>query len=209
MAVAPDLCAAPNEGVGINHRAFANISADVHKHGRHANDSPPYVTPIANAGAAGNDADAVRRSDGADRISGLVEEGLLRGIDGHVGDGAHSKAKQNPFFHPGIHAPAGFRGWIRLRGTDFAAIQFFFELAKKPEMFLFVASGRFGKQPLNLRWQHEPSARVPAIPALPGCALDSPPSVARVANARPDRAAPSPPSRPSPEWDSTPRNLFP
>src|SRR5712692_1385822 len=208
--MAADLGATPNKSVRIDHRAFTNVSADVYEHWRHANHTAADITAIANARTAGNDAHAVGSRERANGIGGLIEEGLLRNVDGHVGDGAHSKAKQNSLLHPGVGAPAGFRGGIGFGSANFTPVQRGFEIAEKPLMFLFVMRWSFVKQPLNLRRQHEPS-RHPARPrsgqliralrARPGCAPDSPPWAARVASAISVRAGPFPPSRPSREWD--------
>jgi hypothetical protein len=123
VTIAANLRAAPHQRVRINHRAFSNIGADVYEHRRHANHSTADVTAIANTRAARNDSNAVRRCERANRVSGLIKEGLLRHIDRHVGDGSHSKPEQNPLLYPGVRAPAGFRGAVGLRGADFAAIQ--------------------------------------------------------------------------------------
>src|SRR5467141_249173 len=112
VAVAADLRATPNEGMRINHRAFSYVRAYIHKHGRHANDSAANVAPIANAGAAGNDADAVRGRERARGIGGLVKERLLHGIDGHVGDSTHAKAQENSLLDPGVCPPSAFRGGV-------------------------------------------------------------------------------------------------
>jgi len=84
VAVAADLGATPNERMRIDHRAFTNVSTDIDEHRWHADHATADITSIANAGTAGNDAHAVgeevKRANG---ISGLIEEGLLRGVDGH------------------------------------------------------------------------------------------------------------------------------
>jgi len=107
VAMAADLRAAPDQRVGIDHGVFANVRADVDEHGRHADHAATEEGAIADAGAAGNDADAVGESEGANGIGGLVVEGLFRGVDGHIDDGSHAKAEKNSLFHPGISAPAG------------------------------------------------------------------------------------------------------
>src|SRR5204863_8657657 len=109
-----------------------------------------------------------------------------------------SKPQQNSLLHPGIRAPAGFRGGIGFSGANFAAIQRRLEITEKPLMFFFVMRRRFVKQFFNLRRLHAPSWRVRAIQAPPGCAPDSPPWAAQVASATPVRAGPFPPSRLSP-----------
>ena len=68
VTVLADLRAAANQGVRIDHGAIVNISADVDVHGRHASDTAADVAAIANAGAAGNDADAVLRGEMLERI---------------------------------------------------------------------------------------------------------------------------------------------
>src|SRR2546430_665772 len=145
VAVAADLGATPNERVRIDHRAFTNVSADIDEHRRHANHAAADVTSIANAGTAGNDAHAVGSREPTRRVGGLVKKRLFRGVDRHVGDGAHSKAQQDSLFHPGVNAPAGFRGGIGLGSAYFAAIQRGFEIAEEPEMFFFVLSRSFVK----------------------------------------------------------------
>src|SRR5216117_4036697 len=79
--------------------------------------------------------------------------------DGHVCDRTHAKAKQNSLFHPGVCAPAGFRGSIRFGRANFTAVQRRFEVTEEPMMFFFVVSRSFVKQSFNSRWQHEPSRR--------------------------------------------------
>ena len=157
VAVAADLGATPDQSMRIDHRAFTNVSTDVHEHRRHANHAAADVTTIANAGATGNDAHTVGSRERTHRVGGLVKERLLRGVDRHISDGAHSKAKQDSLFHPGVRAPAGFRRGIRFGSANFAAIQRGFEIAEEPEMFFLVVSWSFVKQTLNLRRQHEPS----------------------------------------------------
>ena len=59
VAIAADLRAASDQGVGIDHGVFADVRADVDEHGRHADHAAAKVAAIADAGATGNDADAV------------------------------------------------------------------------------------------------------------------------------------------------------
>src|SRR5882724_250081 len=206
VAVAADLRTTPNEGMRINHRAFTNVRANIHKHGRHANDSAANEAPIANAGAAGNDAHAIRGRERARGIGRLVKERLLHGIDGHVRDSAHAESEENSLLDPGVCPPSGFRGGVWFGCADFPAIQPGLEIAEKPEVFFFVASWGFVKQTLNLRRQHEPSAQVRVIRERRVCVPDFPPSAGRVASATPVRASPSPPTQPSPGSDSTRQN---
>src|SRR6267143_6772198 len=206
VAVVADLRTTPNEGMRINHRAFSYVRAHIHKHGRHANDSAANVAAIANAGAAGNDSDAIRRRERARGVSSLVKERLLYGIDGHVGDSAHAKSQENSLLDPGVCPPSGFRGGVWFGCADFPAIQPGLEIAEKPEVFFFVVRRGFVKQTLNLRRQHEPSAQVRVIREPRGCVPDFPPSAGRVATATRVRAGPSPSRQPSPGSDSTRQN---
>ena len=157
VAVAPDLRTAPNERMRIDHRAFAHVRANVHKHRRHTNYPAPDVTAVANAGAARNNAHAVGSRERPHRIRGLVKERLSRCVDGHVRDRAHSKAQQNSLLHPGVCAPARFCGGIRFGGANVPAVQRCFEIAEKPLMFFFIMRWRIVKQLFNLRRLHAPS----------------------------------------------------
>src|SRR2546423_13948420 len=127
----------------VDHRAFTNVSADIDEHRRHANHPAADVTAIANAGAAGNDAHTGGSRERTRRVGGLVKKRLFGGVDRHVSDGAHSKAEQDSLFHPGVSAPAGFRGGIGLGSANFASIERGFEIAEEPEMFFFVLSRSF------------------------------------------------------------------
>ncbi len=62
VAIAANLRARAHESVGIDHSVFADEGTDVHKHRRHADYAVGDVGSVANAGAAGNNADTV--SDG-------------------------------------------------------------------------------------------------------------------------------------------------
>src|SRR6267142_3210558 len=135
VAVVADLRATPNQGMRINHRAFSYVRANIHKHGWHANDSTANVAAIANAGAAGNDAHAIRGRERARGIGRLVKERLLQGIDGHVGDSAHAKSEENSLLNPGVCPPSGFREGVRFGCADFPAIQPGLEIAEEPEVF--------------------------------------------------------------------------
>src|SRR5260370_13021070 len=129
----------------IDQRALANVGANIDEHRRHANHAPRAVTAVATAGDAGNDAHAVRGCERADWISGLIEEGLLRRVDGHVRDGAHSKTEEDSLLHPGVGAPAGFRGGVGFSSVNFAAIERRFEISKQPLMFFFELNWSFVK----------------------------------------------------------------
>ena len=78
-------------------------------------------TAVANARSAGHDADAARAVELLHRVGGLVEQRLPGRVDGHVHDLAHAEAEQDPLLHPGIHAPAGRGGCVRLGGPHLAA----------------------------------------------------------------------------------------
>src|SRR5580692_8227638 len=154
MAVASELRAAPNQRMRVNHRAVADVRADVDEHWRHANHPAPNVRAVANARSAGYDADAVGNRDGANRIRRLINERLARGVDRHIHDHTHAKSEQDSFFHPGVDAPTRRRGNIRLRRAHFAAINGVLELAEEPEMFFVVLSRWLVEQSLNLLRQH-------------------------------------------------------
>ena len=122
----------------INHRPFAHVRAHVHKHRRHTNYPAAHVRSIANARAAGHNAHSIRQRETFYRISRLVEKRLLRRIDGHVGNRAHAKPEKDALLHPGVHAPAGFCGRIRLCSANFPAVERRLEIPEKTVMFLFV-----------------------------------------------------------------------
>src|ERR1039458_8866223 len=63
VAVLPDLRAASDQGVRIDHGAVVHICAHVDVHGRHAGDAFADVDAIANAGSAGNDAHSALRRE--------------------------------------------------------------------------------------------------------------------------------------------------
>src|SRR5208337_5509642 len=60
MAILPNLRARTDQRVRIDHRAFAHIRPDVHKHRRHADHSPADICAIPYAGSSGNNTHAIR-----------------------------------------------------------------------------------------------------------------------------------------------------
>src|SRR5437870_5468271 len=215
VAALPHLRATANERVRINHRAFAHIRPHVHEHRRHANHAAANVGSVANARAPRNDAHFIGSRESPNRISGFVEERLFGGVNGHVRDGTHAKAKKDSLLHPGVDAPTGFRRGVGLRRANFAAVQCRLEITEQPVMFLFVVLRRLVEKSFNERWLHAisrgqaPRSRVGPAPATPvprGCARDFPLLAAPGAGATPARATPFPPAPLSPEWDSIRRS---
>ena len=92
--------------MGIDHGIFADVRADIDEHGWHTDYAAGDEAAVADAGAAGNDADAVGGGDSARRVGGLVEEWLLPRVERHVRDLAHAEAEENALFYPRLGAPA-------------------------------------------------------------------------------------------------------
>ena len=63
VAVLADLRAAAHQGVRIDHGAVVHVGADVDVHGRHAGDVLAEIRAVADAAAAGHDADVVAGGD--------------------------------------------------------------------------------------------------------------------------------------------------
>src|SRR5262249_16793405 len=59
VAIAADLRTGADQGVGIDHGVLADVSSGIDEHRRHADYTTGDVRAVADAGAAGNDADAV------------------------------------------------------------------------------------------------------------------------------------------------------
>src|SRR5947209_1412513 len=86
------------------------------------------------------------------------------GTDGHVDNAAEAEAKQNPFLHPRVHAPAGGRGRVWLRRAYAALVKRgaeFFENAKVVVGVLgrFVVEEAFD---ISLQRALSPVRRLPA-----------------------------------------------
>ena len=94
----------------------------------------------------------------------LSNQGCRIGVDRHVHGGAHAKAEQNAFLHPGIHAPSGFGGRIRFGGANLARVQRLLESLEELEMFVGVGLRMFVEQLLDLSL-HARSGR-PADPSV-------------------------------------------
>src|SRR5215813_6062012 len=107
-----NLCATADEGMGINHRAFIDVSADVHIHRRHADHRLRQVCTRPYRRPPGNDADALLRRKFPSGIGLFVYEG-------EIATGCRklpqAETKQNALFYPRIHAPTGLRSRIWLR----------------------------------------------------------------------------------------------
>ncbi len=81
-----NLRATADQRVGVDHRTFVNVGADIDEHRRHTDYAARDVAAIANAGAAGNQAHSIIEVQRFHRISGLVEERLRRRIRPHLDD---------------------------------------------------------------------------------------------------------------------------
>src|SRR5208283_2481260 len=190
----------------IDQRILADIRAHVHKHRRHADDAARDVRAYANAGAAGNNAHAVRGGNRLHRIGGLIEEGLAARVNGHVHDRAHAKAEENALFHPGIDAPTGGRSRVGLRSADFTAIQARLEGPEQREVLRQISGGRNIKERFNLWLQHEFARGDSGIRERREYARDFPALEQPEASATPAPANAFRRARPSRGWDWTRRN---
>src|SRR6266481_8714316 len=197
MATAPDLRAASDKRMRIDHRAIADISAGIHEHGRHAHNVASYVTAVTNAGSSRNEAHTIGAGKMPHRVSVLVKEWLLGRVHRHVYGRSHAEAHQDSFLYPRIGAPATRLGSIRLRGADAARVQVRLESAKKPAIRLGVTRGLRGKQFFDLffeivscGWQLETFREERVIPGPRESSLDSPGAEGPEAVGRRGRAAP-------------------
>ena len=150
VAVAADLRARADERVGIKHGVFADVCADIDEHRRHTDDATGDVRSVADAGASGNDADAIGDGERVERVSGLVEKRKFGGVDRHIYGRAHAEAEENSLLDPGVGAPAGGRGRIGFGGADRAAIQGVLEIGEEGVVLRRVAGGRSIEQGFNL-----------------------------------------------------------
>src|SRR5271154_1740278 len=149
MTIRTDLRAATYQRVRIDHRSIAHPASRVDVHRRHARHSPANVTAIANAGSTWNNANSPIGGEALHRKRGFVEPGLPGGIDRHVDHRPHAKAEQNPFFHPGIHAPAGFCPRVRLSRADFTGIERLLEALEELKMVVGVCGGWLVEEALD------------------------------------------------------------
>jgi hypothetical protein len=120
-----DLRATADERVGIDHRSFVDISADVDEHRRHASDAAADVRAIANGRTAGHDANPIRE------LEQLAREGVLIEERTHFNDAAVLESGQDALLHPGVHPPSAGRVGIGLGRANRAIIQPCLELAKQ------------------------------------------------------------------------------
>src|SRR3974390_1081102 len=195
MAILADLRAGTDKRVEINQGIFVDVSTDIDEHRRHADDAASDEGAIANAGAAGHNADAVMRRHSANRVGGFVEEGLAVRVDGHVHDRAHAEAEENSLLHPGVGAPTCRRTGVRFGGAHLATVQRGLERLEKLEMFLLIRSRGAIEKSFNLRWQHELFRRDAMLREPRRYARDSLASAEREASANAVRLNPFPPSR--------------
>src|SRR6266852_7047174 len=140
--------------MGIDHSVFANVSAHIDEHWRHANNPASDVGAIANAGAAGDDAYTVGGGEGVERVSGFVEKRELRRIDGHIHDGTHAETEEDSLLYPGVGAPTRGGSGIRLRSADGAAIQRVLERCEERVMLRRIRCRRSIEERFNLILQH-------------------------------------------------------
>src|SRR5215208_1764207 len=109
-----------DERVAIYHRSLVDISAGVHKHRRHADNTRRDVCAVSDRRAAGNDPHVILDLRWTSRISIFVKESEAL-AHGHVSNSAHAKAEQQALFHPRVHLPLTAR--VSFRRTNFAAIE--------------------------------------------------------------------------------------
>src|SRR5262249_2335328 len=139
MAISSDLRATAYKRMRVHHGVFVHIRADVDKHGRHADDAVGDKAAVADAGAAGNEADAFARVNRFNGVSGLVQKRLRRRVRPHLDDGANAEPQEKALLYPSVYAPAGAGALVGLRGTYCAAIQSLLELLKDCAVFVGVA----------------------------------------------------------------------
>jgi len=125
--------------VGVDHGVFRDVGADVYKHGGHADYAAGEVAGVADAGAAGDDADTVGGGELARGVGGFVEVRLPRGIYRHVGDVAHAETEEDAFFYPRFRAPTAGGLGVGVGGADFAAVQGLLEFLEEREMLFGVS----------------------------------------------------------------------
>src|SRR5689334_2323457 len=100
----------------IDHRALVHIRADVDVHRGHARDALRDVSAAPDARSARHDTDAAVLAKHAHGIRMLVTK--RQRADGHIDDPADTEAEQDALLDPGVHAPAGWPGWVGLGGAD-------------------------------------------------------------------------------------------
>src|SRR4029077_2534981 len=106
MATAPDLRAASNKRMRIDHRAIADISASIHEHWRHAHNVAPNVAAIADAGSTGHKAHSIGGGKMPHWVCVLVKEWLFGRVHRHIHRPSHTEVPQDSLFAPRIGAPA-------------------------------------------------------------------------------------------------------
>src|SRR5207248_1140664 len=122
MAIGPDLSAASDERVGVDHGSITHICPCVDVHRRHASDSLSDVTAVTDRRSTGNDTNAAVQAKLLDGIGGFIEPWLPHGMNGHVYNRAHPEPQQNPFLDPCVYAPAGFGSRVGLGGPNPAIV---------------------------------------------------------------------------------------
>ena len=125
----------------------------------------------------------------------LIEPGLPRRVDRHVHHGAHAKSEQDSFLHPGIHAPSGFGGTVRLGRTNLARVQRLLEALEEIEMLVGVCLQVFRRTSFSISaCMHAPAGQQSqAFPAPFRSSRDWPDSAGTMAGATPAPAIPSAP----------------
>src|SRR4051794_15811013 len=96
----------------VDHSSILDIRTNIDIHRRHAGNAASYVSPVAHAGTAGNNADTLFQSNLLQRISGLVKE-LGRATVRHGNNTTHSKTQKDALFHPAVNTPTSRLGIVR------------------------------------------------------------------------------------------------